>query len=68
MSSKAWRGLQIVSILLAIVIIYSTFSNGFSTAASGKNVDVGFYVASLFLAMCLVGVSIYFSLKAERRD
>ena len=62
-----WRVLQALSIILALAAIYNAFMSGLTSAYSSKGVDVVFYVASLFVAVLLVGVSIYSSLRAKQK-
>jgi len=66
MSQSKWRALQVASILVAVLIIYITYSNGFATATTGKDINVLLYVTSIFVSIGLVGLSIYFSIKAKK--
>jgi multidrug efflux pump subunit AcrB len=67
MRFNIWQALQALSIILAIAAIGTAFVSGLTSAYSSEGVNVVFYVASLFVAVLLVGALIYFSLRAKRK-
>lgn len=67
MRTYKYKLLQAACLILAVVIIYNTYSNGGTEAMNGRDVNVLFYVGSLLVAVALVGLSIYFSTKTKKK-